>query len=1540
MTIVRKALIFIIFLVPAGQALSQACFSTGVNGTVINLPCNVTCTPMNFKVPHLKSTSDYSIVNTAYAPLAFTSPTATEVTSIYSDDKFSIAYPLPYPFCFYDSMFTQFVIGSNGVITFDLSQANCNNAWKLETGSVPQPIPFLGAQSCINSSGPKYSSYSIYSPYHDINPNVTSTSPNRKIEWRVEGTAPCRKLVVTFFQIPLFGHNAQLNTSQVIMYESTGMIDIFVANKALDSDGSVWNGNLAILGLQKDATKANPVPGKNATVWSESNTAYRFVPSGPVSRFVKAELCDLAGTVLATTGTTTGADTATTTPGLLDLNFPPQCPVAATTQYIVKTYFASCSNPSQQMVSSDTITVNKTTSLMATTATTPSACGPNGSITVNIPAGAGTAPYTLSINGGAPVQTSASTYTFTGLVSGNHSITLTTAGGCSQVINASVASSGILTVQAVPAAPSCAGASNGSITINPQNGQPPFLYNINNNPVYQASNTFTGLMPGTYLIGVKDASGCILTNYSVVVPQGAPLTATLATTPPACPGAANGSITVTPTNGLAPYQYSLNGNPVFQSSNVFTNLASGSYFVSIRDAQNCSVNLSVVVGPGSGTLNATATASGTSCTGATNGSITITPASGSGPYQYSVNGGPFVTGTVIPNLAAGTYSVVVKDNAGCASAPIPVTVAQGSALLATASTAATSCPGVSNGQITITPTNGSGPYQYQLNGGSFQPSNTFTGVPAGSHSVVVQDAAGCVSAPISVTVAAGNALLATAATVATSCPGASNGQITVTPSNGSGPYQYQLNGGTYQSSNTFTGVPTGNHTVIVQDASGCISAPISVTVAPGTALTATATTLATSCPGAGNGQVTVTPTNGSGPYQYQLNGGTFQSSNIFTGVTAGNHSVVVQDAAGCISAPITVTINAGPALAGSVSATGTSCTGAVDGSITITTSNGTAPFTYSVDGGAFQASSTIGGLAAGSHTVVIQDAAGCTSVPIPVTVNAGAPLAATVNAVPATCNGTSTGTATVSANNPGTFEYSLDGIQWQSSATFTGLAAGSYTAYIRNASGCNGSQAFTIAQPNALEVTAAVSPVLCNGQSNGTISASAVGGTAPYSFSIDGTNYQTGATFNVPAGAYTVYVKDVNNCTHTETVNITEPAVLSAAAATQDATCAGGADGQISVAASGGTGSYTYSLNGSAFQISSTFNATGGTYYVVVKDANNCTATVTATVGLNNNLTLTPAPDALICEGASAVISSQTNATQFSWSPASGLNNPASASPVASPASTTTYYLAASLGGCTIYDTVVVNVNPAPVPNAGAGGTICFGQTFQLQGTNGVTYSWTGAGLSDNTISNPVASPSQTTTYLLHVTDANGCSSLQPAAVTVNVTPPLTVIATPDTVAAMGDQFQLHASSAGTSYSWTPATGLSNPGIADPVVTITGDITYTVTASTPQNCIGTATVVIKVYEGPELYTPKAFTPNGDGLNDIFRPFPVGIKKLNYFRVYNRWGQVIYSTSSLYDGWDGKIAGVEQQTGTFAWVAEGVTKDDRRITRKGVVTLIR
>jgi gliding motility-associated-like protein len=160
-----------------------------------------------------------------------------------------------------------------------------------------------------------------------------------------------------------------------------------------------------------------------------------------------------------------------------------------------------------------------------------------------------------------------------------------------------------------------------------------------------------------------------------------------------------------------------------------------------------------------------------------------------------------------------------------------------------------------------------------------------------------------------------------------------------------------------------------------------------------------------------------------------------------------------------------------------------------------------------------------------------------------------------------------------------------------------------------------------------------------------------------------------------------------------------------------------------------------------------------------------------------------------------------------------------------------------------------------------------------------------------------------------------------------------------DTLVALGYSIQLHATG-GVSYLWSPAATLSNPDSADPIATPTDSTTYTVVAYTPLGCTSSASVVVKVFKGPAIYVPSAFTPNGDGVNDLLKVIAPGIRQLQYFRIFDRWGKQVYYSTQLQEGWDGTINGKPVPSGTYVWIIRGMTLQGNILSKQGTTVLIR
>ncbi len=961
-------------------------------------------------------------------------------------------------------------------------------------------------------------------------------------------------------------------------------------------------------------------------------------------------------------------------------------------------------------------------------------------------------------------------------------------------------------------------------------------------------------------------------------------------------------------------------------------------------------------------LNATGATTNSGCFTPT-GTITLTipNINANPPYTYVLNGGAPVIGNspyTFMNIPAGNDTVVITDASGACSSTVPVIVQKNNDLTVNTAVNATACATVNNGMITVTPTNGFTPFQYQLDGLLPQSGGvpyTFNNLSSGNHSLLVTDSTGCSTNLLTVIVPIGPGVNGTTSSTAASCAGVSNGSITATATAGRPPFSWQLDGGAIQpgaSPYVFSNVSAGLHTVNIIDSFGCTK-QINVTVNAGAGVNGSAGSTPASCQGVSNGTITATASAGNPPYSFQLDGGAFlpgTSPFTFNGVSFGTHTVVIRDMVGCTKT-LSVNVTAGNGPSGTGNTTPTTCNGAANGTITINANNGTAPYSYSLDGGAYQSGGnpfTFMNVAAGPHMVLIKDAVGCISNAINVNVGSGPPLTTTIIKTNVSCNGAATGTITVNPppNGAPPFQYSLDGVNWQSSNVFTNLIANIYTVWYRSVNGCSGSQQVTISEPPRLTSAVSTVPVRCFGENNGIITVNAAGGVSPYSFSADnGTSWQASNIFNVAAGNYTVLVRDANGCITPKPVVITQPALLTASSLNSNATCDGGNDGRIIVNASGGNFNYQYSLDGTNFQASNQFNLAPGNYNVTVKDALGCRAIFTTTVGLNFNLFVDPLSQVDICNGTSKIIPLNTNGTRYTWWPSPGLNDTTVRDPTASPAITTNYYVNVVLGRCNLNDSVIVKVNPAPIPDAGPDGDLCYGQSYTLQGSGGVQYFWTPSiYLNSTTVADPVATPDITTVYTLSVIDAIGCHSLVSDAVKVKVSIPMRVLTYPfDTIGYPGQQIQLNATSVGVFYSWSPPTGLSDTQIKNPVATVGNigeDITYKVVATDPFGCKGEGFVKIKVSKGPAVYVPKAFTPNHDGLNDILKPLTVGIKSLSYFRIYNRWGQIIFSSSAQGEGWDGTMSGKDQPGGVYVWMLEALTNDDKFIRQKGTVMLIR
>ncbi len=850
-----------------------------------------------------------------------------------------------------------------------------------------------------------------------------------------------------------------------------------------------------------------------------------------------------------------------------------------------------------------------------------------------------------------------------------------------------------------------------------------------------------------------------------------------------------------------------------------------------------------------------------------------------------------------------------------------------------------------HGQITVSASGGTAPYTYSLSDGTTNQTGDFTYLLPGTYTITVTDASGLTAAGTAVVTNTFEQPKLTASySNASSCI-ASDASVTLLATGGTPPYQYSMDNVTYQNGNVFSNLSAGDYLFFVKDANGCINVVNSFSLGllnGHCSIPAGFDYSGIVCGNTGEIDITMYQT-ASGPFTYSLDDGiNFQPANVFFNVPPGIHRVYIRDGTGALFEVFAVTIfNSCPFL---VTATETDADcGHANGVVTLTVTDGTPPYAYSIDGVNYQTGNVFTGLAPGSYSFTVTDATGGSSV-VSATVSDRCPTFS-LSAVSATCN-TSNGTITVTpAKGQPPFQYSLNNGTFQAGNVFSGLAAGKYKVSMKDRAGFVVSDSIAIVNGCIFVNTSPVNST-CSG-SNGKIFVSAASGTPPFSYSIDGTNFQPADSFtNLLAGDYLITVRDNAGSMGTSAVTVGNAAGPSITLQSTDASCLNN-DGTLAAAATGGTRPFRFSVDGKPFQDAGFFSGLDtGQHHITIQDANGCLASGSAVITLQPDLTVTMPGNPTICEGAVALLQPLSNGISFAWTPSSSQSDPNSLASRVSPAQTTTYYLQAVRGICFRRDSVTVFVHPAPIANAGPDTTICYGQSVRLAASGGMKYLWSPATYLDNTSTRDpnVVKPGSTISYSLAVIDANNCQSLRPSVTTVVVTPPAKVFVGNDTVLTIGEQLQLKAVDVNGSgflqYIWSPAYGLSSSAIQDPVLTGDKDITYSVRAVTAAGCEGVDQVSIRVFPRSDIFVPSGFTPNGDGLNDLLKAIPVGIMEFKYFAVYNRWGRRIFYTTDPSIGWNGVIDGIAQQTTTYVWITAGIDFKGNLIEKKGPVTLIR
>jgi gliding motility-associated-like protein len=1138
----------------------------------------------------------------------------------------------------------------------------------------------------------------------------------------------------------------------------------------------------------------------------------------------------------------------------------------------------------------------------------------------------GTAPYTyLWVPGGQNTQTA------TGLCAGDYNVQVVDSFGCIYTQLVTIGEPLEIESNYNAFSASC-GNCDGVITLAPTGGDGgPYTFDWS--PVVSATDSASGLCPGTYTVIVTDGSGCSTTEVIPINNIDGPVVTT-ASTDVSCNGDCDGTATLTITDGTPPYTI-LWDDPLGQTAETATGLCAGTYSGTVTDANGCvTVGIVTIDEPNPISLSLQLVDNVT-CPGACDGSATIIASGGTLPYTFNwtPSGGTNPTAT---DLCAGSYIVEVTDANGCAE-NVTVEISEPPTIVINTSSQDASCAGICDGEAYVETSGATPPFSY------FWPipgsvNDTVTGLCADTYMVFVTDANGCLDSA-SVTVTEPDSISITTTSTGVSCSGDCDGIATAFASGGTPPFTYQWNDPLNQNTPEADSLCPGIYSVLVTDSLGCFNTA-SVVIDEPLPIALIDSVSNVSCGGECDGVVGVLPLGGTPPFAYQWNDPDSSITPFITGLCAGDYSVLVTDDNGCTDS-LTLTVTEPPELFAPVTQVDPTCGGVCDGSLTVTPSGGTPPYSILWLPNS-EETPTIDSICAGEYILQLIDANGCSVTDTFTLIEPPILTAAITDVTQVLCENGCTGSATVTSVG-GTPPYIY---AWTPNVgagpAVNNLCVGTYDVVVTDSIGCTATTQIVINDDNALIGSIALStPATCNGDCDGTASASAVGGLAPYFYAWnDPFNQTTETATSLCAGTYTVIIFDsqVPACTTQATVTIDEPPVFSTTTTGTDITCGGECDGAAAAMPTGGTEPYTYLWNDPASQTTPTAaNLCVGTYAVTVTDANECIATASVTISgplaINSNATSTSSSCSNISDGGIdlSVVGGLTPYS-YSWTPGSfntqDLINMTSGS----------YSVTVTdADGCThtaIYEIGTLVTIEAELASPD---TVCSGEEFQLLGEGGDFYSWEPISLVDDPNAQDVniVLDDDTVTFIL-TTSIGTCFAIDSASVVA--LPPPAVDAGNDEQILPGGSINFNANGAATGweYTWEPTEFLDDPNISNPFASPDETTMFYVAVTDEFGCTNSDSILVEVL--PDIKFPDGITPNGDYVNDVWF-----IDNINNYRdvmveVYNRWGQQMFVSEPGYpQPWDGKYKGKDLPVGTYYYVIHSVDLEE---ALTGPITIVR
>ncbi|HLP12574.1 MAG TPA: PKD domain-containing protein [Flavobacteriales bacterium] len=1205
---------------------------------------------------------------------------------------------------------------------------------------------------------------------------------------------------------------------------------------------------------------------------------------------------------------------------------------AATTTYTVTASSGSCTG-----TATVTVTVNPTPVINVPSV---SKCASDPAVTLTA---SGASTYSWSPATGLSATTGSSV-TASPAATTTYTITGTSAAGCVGTGTTTVTVNPNPTITCTPAAPAiCAGAS----TTLTASGASTYTWSPATGLSATTGTTVTATPAATttYTITGTSAAGCTgTTTVTVTVNPSATVTCT-----PAAPAICAGASTSLTASGASTYTWSpATGLSATTGTTVTaTPAATTTYTITGTTASGCTGTTTVTV-----TINPLPTITCTPaapaiCSGA---SVALT-AAGASTYTWSPGTGlSGTTGTTVTSstTTTTTYTITGTSAAGCVNTgtvtvtvnPIPVVTCPN----------ANVCGGSS---ATLTAT-GASTYSWSpATGLSATTGATVTATPAvtTTYTITGTSAAGCVGTGTT-TVTITPQLDATITPAGPFCQ--NDASVTLTAVDPGGTWSSSCGTcvsaatGVFDPSAASVGANTVTYTIPgscgdVQSTTITINAVPDVTATPAasTICSGTATSIALTSGVAGTTfSWTASSTNATGASA--ASGATIAQTLTTTTPPTGTVTyTITPSTATCTGSSINATVTVEEVVINSINTTNVSCFGLSDGTITV---NATGAASYN-DGTTTQVSNVFNE-PAGVYTITVTSPNGCTAT-APATITEPTALVVPTSQTNETCFGACDGIAgTAPSGGTSPYTYSWTGTVAGSVPFVSGLCSGAYSVTVTDDNGCSLTANYTITGPASVSITSVVpTQPTCNGGANGSVVVNASASATSYTV---GTITQATNTFTgMAAGTYPVTVTDAAGCAAISTVTINQPLLLTVNPGTPSTICFGQSS-PVSGIANGGTTPYTYTWTdavgttvGTTALTTVTPTTTGANVYTLtVDDANGCgPVTTTVTVTMTPPLTVVASPDQSVCPGASTTINATPSGGDgtgytFTWTNNVDGSTSVLAAPTVTPGSSPTTYTVTLSDGCspTVTDQVIVSWYTLPAVTYLINGTqgctpvlTSFSSTTSAGAT--ATYSWNFGDGSTSTLAAPTHVFTQGGCYDISLTiiTADGCQvdTVIPNQVCVYEFPVPEFVFQPTTATVFNPEINfVNMTIGGAVYTWDFA-GLGTSTLANPSYTFPsvngGTYPICLTATSANGCVAQVCHDVTIQDEFLIYAPNTFTPDGDGINDIFMPIIQGHNPETYeFYIFNRWGEVIFKTTDHTQGWDGQHKNMKSKEDVYVW----------------------